>query len=1575
VDDQTLQTVTGKGGKVIPIAPVQHQPAIAKPPKGKMPPIAPSHTELARESARKKFQAALSSPGQRQWEKESLEVAMGLLADWTVKPAATIAGELVGLAMEAATGKPDWARPSKLAGKAAEAVTPNISDGANAKLAVVSLPMDKAAEFNRATGFKVTDLTGSEWAGALAESGMTVGEFTLLLKADPAKAGAMLVKAFTKTPEPHIEAFKTMATEDPAKAHDVHKEVKSKSPETAALLRSKVTPEQKAALLRTRPKDNTPAILKPKGAIPPEPPKTTEGAKSVLEGGMGYEQKNEGIRAAAAKLARPSMLGGTGKPQGGAIDFSAFKGRRDDNLGKYLARIGRTSPVLEALPKRDVFTPEMIQEKIKSTNASAPEIEVLMGIMSEHERKTGNRNITWEELGSGFHKATKDWNLIPVETDQYASYGLENIGIYPEAGSPVTTLYRLPEWMMLSSANHFGDDQLFGWTRSFKFGGERHVVEIQSDLAQHTKVMTPEEAAQLVKEIQENELEYERAKKETVPLTIWWVEQLRLRIQELKVKLNAAAIGTQVAPIIKNWPRRLIQQELAHASSKGEYTVRFASADTVAKVEGWPEPLNDVKYRLKNLYNQKKGLEQSSLEFRGVKAIIRELERVNDLIAHEESILEGLKGQPRFQPKYQGIYDRYAKDITKYLKSIGGKDVTDSLGNTWIEVPVPKEHIPRLWGTHGEQDLSAAQLRNSMQAVKKVLGGVGKKEGGAIDLSDLKKAFTFNFASPTLSAATKDLTASIQHFKETFAPASISEHGPLAEALIAQKIVQRLAKGEARYTHGKTRAAYWDTQRDSAVNFIVKYGRGEKMIAPAWQEARAFYEQAFREQYERDIANGVEYKPEENYFSRVFADGPSVEDFFQSKYGKKWGDPNFTKGRDFEFLEDALKAGYKLKTENPEMLYQMRAAASDIAESRISALKALAEQGLTRKLTNGKGVPKTKNYHLGGDPVRAPNGDLYYIDPGIRALFENAFDTNSLWNQKGAIGAVFRGTTALKNPLVMLDLGLSGFHAVHTVVGMVPGSAIARAAQLAASGSVKDGLLQAINGLTYGGETGVPIAGQVRDGIAGNRAVRIFKGEVPANQILPHELQEQQLMLEGGFSPLLDAKYKSGWRGSFATALRQKSITAVPKSLLAAMEASSSWMTEGLVPSLKADVYLKNVDNWIKANPELAGDSNARAVAFRKIAKSIENRFGQMNYDTLFWKRSVKDWSIWSSLSMGWKLGFMREFVAGPTMETPRVLMDAVRDKLPQGGLRKAIARGDLDRTIFVMGYLGVTALVYNSLSTYINTGHAPTNWLDYIYPPNGQKNPDGSIQRESNPYYTRDIARMIKMVQTQGTIKGLAEFFGNSVGPQVPAIKEFLTGVDSMGHEVSDPNADWLTKFWERGKHIAGESKPIVVQSLEKETGTTNIKDMAGKVTVTQLLRNWLGFGRAPKYIEQSQTQAKITSIYQKYYAKELQPYESVERGTDRAQLRQLYQHGQHQEFLDKLHEMKQKHHLNHRQLTELRHGVKLEGTVKMFQAFTVEQQVKLLKDMTPEEQTKYLKHAHKETKHEFHKWKREQQ
>ncbi len=184
-------------------------------------------------------------------------------------------------------------------------------------------------------------------------------------------------------------------------------------------------------------------------------------------------------------------------------------------------------------------------------------------------------------------------------------------------------------------------------------------------------------------------------------------QKAQLFAREATAKLGAS-VNPAVAPMVKNWHKRLVREELADAARPkpnpayekareeakaylkfykqyddypevqaqmrpeldelvakaqaieptlpGEKVVRFATADTVAKVEGWPD-------------------EQAAWD------------RAAGSGSSDRSVPYH-RPETRFSPQHQGIYNRYKSDVEKFLKQLGGKEYTDSAGHTWIEVPV-----------------------------------------------------------------------------------------------------------------------------------------------------------------------------------------------------------------------------------------------------------------------------------------------------------------------------------------------------------------------------------------------------------------------------------------------------------------------------------------------------------------------------------------------------------------------------------------------------------------------------------------------------------------------------------------------------------------------------------------------------------------------------------------------------------------------------------------------------------------------------------------------------------------------
>ena len=438
----------------------------------------------------------------------------------------------------------------------------------------------------------------------------------------------------------------------------------------------------------------------------------------------------------AKKVAGGLALGGALLTTAGKIpDFGPVR-----TLGGELARGKYTLKTLERLPQNRTEIPKrLIEQEMRRADVPKAEKDVLTEVLAGK-----GEQVSAGELVRDFRLATGDHTLEAKATNKYADYGLDKIDrqtatqYEPTATGDVpatTTLYRLPEHMELSGANHFNDSRLFGWTRSFEEGGVKHVVEVQSDLAQRAKGGIPEEQrAEFFKE-------YERVKEEAEKLSNLQMstratgvggpqvdairsglrelgfeprndasdvrylsdlaQQVNLREIEMRKKAETTAVDINVGPMLKHWPRRLIREELAKTAQEGGDVVRFADADTVAKVEGWPD----------------------------------RVEAYNRSYAGSGEERTGMVKPPeqRFSSEHQSIYNRYKSDIETYLKGLGGKHIEDAQGHGWWEVPT-REHAGRVqqYGKADPKLLATIGLVGAGIAAGSLLAGDSKVAGAVL---------------------------------------------------------------------------------------------------------------------------------------------------------------------------------------------------------------------------------------------------------------------------------------------------------------------------------------------------------------------------------------------------------------------------------------------------------------------------------------------------------------------------------------------------------------------------------------------------------------------------------------------------------------------------------------------------------------------------------------------------------------------------------------------------------------------------------------------------------------------------
>src|SRR6185437_6397064 len=146
--------------------------------------------------------------------------------------------------------------------------------------------------------------------------------------------------------------------------------------------------------------------------------------------------------------------------------------------------------------------------------------------------------------------------------------------------------------------------------------------------------------------------------------------------------------------------------------------------------------------------------------------------------------------------------------------------------------------------------------------------------------------------------------------------------------------------------------------------------------------------------------------------------------------------------------------------------------------------------------------------------------------------------------------------------------------------------------------------------------------------------------------------------------------------------------------------------------------------------------------------------------------------AVANTLSLGWQLGFIREFGGGA--------LDLGKAMVTKGGVKGKASSGLLDRPMFSMFYM-TQALGYGGLLTYAMTGKTPSGLMDYIYPRTGETDDQGNPMRVSTMFYTKEIASLYKHIENEGVLSAVGDIAMSKAAGQIGLIEEWARGLTTM--------------------------------------------------------------------------------------------------------------------------------------------------------------------------------------------------
>jgi hypothetical protein len=774
--------------------------------------------------------------------------------------------------------------------------------------------------------------------------------------------------------------------------------------------------------------------------------------------------------------------------------------------------------------------------------------------------------------------------------------------------------------------------------------------------------------------------------------------------------------------------------------------------------------------------------------------------------------------------------------------------------------PPAKEYVePK----EGQPDLSAIPPKDET-----LLARFAKDEGGKVDFSKIDGIWNAKI-NPRL----KWFTDLIGH--------QTTERGIKADSILAQGTAERtrqenmfakeMDERRVRWVKGSTPDEQVKAQLaletikspinapfDTAKFRTALEDQGISAEKAKWMAKDGpFMRAAMDKAWEAERARGSDADYVENYISHIFKDEDGARDYIQRKInslGSNW----FTKERSFEMIQDAMKAGYELKYSNPIDVINARMKASLKFQGIMDTLSDLNDKKLAMPTSDA-----TKMEKLSWHPVNAPDKTQWLIDPTIAPLWKNAMESVGLRDREGAIGATYRGWMDVKNVFIPIKLGISAFHWVHVVLNVnlaanmareftraaeAPGGIGAKAASFASNfpTAMKVSMQDALFSLPFD-----------RFGHLGKEGRTAW--DTPDAQKSPEQHMVSRLIQEGGGIPHRNEQDLIQDRKRLDEALAQKSIKALPLRAQNVVKQASAWMFEQQIPNLKTASYLRDAAALFQRRPDLINDFTQRGVALRAVMKSVDNRFGEMYYNSLFMNRVLKDSAIGSFLSLGWNLGQVREFggaLANFVTGKGRGAASPSQNTIYQAGNKGA----------YTMAYVATSMLSAGALS-YALSGVVPTDWKDYFFPRVGGNDPEGQPRRLQTPFNTREPLMLKAHIDSQGPIGGIATFLWNKM--ILSPVLEALHNKDYYGRELYDTQAPWYTKAFQLVDSIMGDNlTPITASSMQraKEQGGGGVKEniLAGA-----------GFGPAPAYVNRSPLQRTLSEMYFTHGVAQSRPYQ----------------------------------------------------------------------------------------------------
>jgi len=294
------------------------------------------------------------------------------------------------------------------------------------------------------------------------------------------------------------------------------------------------------------------------------------------------------------------------------------------------------------------------------------------------------------------------------------------------------------------------------------------------------------------------------------------------------------------------------------------------------------------------------------------------------------------------------------------------------------------------------------------------------------------------------------------------------------------------------------------------------------------------------------------------------------------------------------------------------------------------------------------------------------------------------------------------------------------------------------------------------------------------------------------------------------------------------------------------------------------------------AHIQRLGENASRVEIRRALARawdSVDDRMGQVAYDNLFWKRTIKDSLLIAVRSLGWNVGDIRE-IGGAAFDVAtlhRRLGAAgggggkIPPQPPQGAEWSEDEEGnpippegepvELRAPWFThrMAYTLYAAIFLGALGGMINfmlTGKKPENDRDLYFPKTGGKNKDGSPERLNLPSYAKDVYAWA--MRPCHTLLG-------KLNPGIQVIENLAANREFPNTQIYKPRPETMEEYLENGRRV--------LNYLGRELTPISMRQITAERNPASALPDWggaAGLNPAPGYVRKSRLERAVAEWHE---------------------------------------------------------------------------------------------------------------